>query len=156
MCAPRYQDIPPEEIPEVVLEDGIKIRVIAGNSSGTEGAIKNIVTAPMYLDVTIPENTEFVHPIPENHSAFVYTFQGDGHFGVTETNDGQILKAGQLGVLSGGDTVRVLTQETSVRFLLLAAQSIKEPIAKYGPFVMNTNQEIQQAIHDYQSGNFIR
>ncbi|MBF0350208.1 MAG: pirin family protein [SAR324 cluster bacterium] len=153
MTAPRYQDIPPENIPEIHQPDGCKIRVIAGHALGKTGPVEGIVTQPLYLDVTIPANGQFTHDLPEDHQAFVYVFEGQGNMGVTPENNGTPLGISTLGVLSQGTEFKVST-DSGTRYILLAAKPVKEPIVKYGPFVMNTFQEIEQAVRDYQRGLF--
>lgn len=147
MCPPRYQDIPPEKVPEVTRPDGARIRVIAGESSGVRGAVSGIATNPLYLDVFLPPGARFEQAVPPAHTAFCYVFEGIGQVG------GRQLAAGQLGVLSEGDTVVTTTAEEKVRFLLIAAAPLREPMARYGPFVMTTQAELRQAFVDYQSGN---
>ncbi|MBF0239064.1 MAG: pirin family protein, partial [SAR324 cluster bacterium] len=153
MSAPRYQDIPPENIPEIHQPDGCKIRVIAGHALGKTGPVEGIVTQPLYLDVTIPANGQFTHDLPEDHQAFVYVFEGQGNMGVTPEKKGTPLGVSTLGVLSHGTEFKVST-DSGMRYILLAAKPVKEPIVKYGPFVMNTFQEIEQAVRDYQRGQF--
>ncbi len=152
MCAPRYQDIPPADIPEYTLENGAQIRVIAGTSNSVEGPVKDIVTRPLYLDVHLPANSTWSHVIPADHTAFVYVFEGEGSFGKTNSSEGKRITSNHLGILAKGESVAIGTGEQSVRFLLLAAQPLNEPIARYGPFVMNTRTEIEQAFQDYQNG----
>ncbi|MBF0288229.1 MAG: pirin family protein [SAR324 cluster bacterium] len=154
MCVPRYQDIPPADVQEYVLENNGLIRVIAGQSNGLEGPVKDVVTRPLYLDVRLPEQAQWTHPIPSHHTAFVYVFEGEGYFGKTETDPGRKISSSHLGILGRGDTLMVETGDHPVRFLLLAAQPLNEPIARYGPFVMNTRSEIEQAFQDYQNGRF--
>ena len=166
MTAPRYQDIPPEDVPEVV-RDGVRIRIIAGEVDQTKGPIHGIVTNPTYLDVGMDPGASFTHPIPEGHNGFVYTYDGAGMAGITEDSEGTPsegtpsegtpVKAGTLAVLGDGDALKVAaSSDSGFRFLIIAAKPIGEPIARYGPFVMNTQQEIEQALADYRSGAFIR
>ena len=152
---PRYQDIPPEKIQELARPDGIRIRVIAGEAEGVRGAVTGIATDPLYLDVALPAGARFSRPIPEDKNAFVYVFDGDGSFGVSADETGRSLHAGQLGVLGEGDGLQVRTGDSPVRFLLLAARPLGEPVARYGPFVMNTRAEIHQALQDLESGTFL-
>jgi quercetin 2,3-dioxygenase len=156
MTAPRYQDIPPENVPETTLADGTNIRVIAGESAGLRGAVQGIVTAPLYLDVSVPSRTTCTLPVQPGHAALCYVFVGRGRFGVTDTNSGQPVAAQQLAVLSDGEELTVRAEEDAVRFLLLAARPLREPIARYGPFVMNTREEIAQAFEDFRKGTFLQ
>ncbi|MGE0822045.1 MAG: pirin family protein [Candidatus Binatia bacterium] len=155
MITPRYQDISPENIPEVITADGVKMRVVAGEVAGLRGAVQGIVTDPLYLDVLVPAHTTYSLPVPRGHSAFCYVFIGQGTFGKSETTAGQEVTAQHLLVLSDGDEVNVTTESDSVRFLLLAGKPLREPVARYGPFVMNTRAEIRQAFEDYQRGTFL-
>ena len=156
MTAPRYQDIPPESVPETTLADGTNIRVIAGESAGLRGAVRGIVTAPLYLDVSIPSRTTCTLPVQPGHAALCYVFVGRGRFGVTGTNLGQLVAAQQLAVLSDGEELTVRAEEDAVRFLLLAGKPLREPIVRYGPFVMNTREEIAQAFEDFRKGTFLQ
>jgi redox-sensitive bicupin YhaK (pirin superfamily) len=152
---PRYQDIPPERIREATRPDGTRIRVIAGEADGVRGAVSGIATDPLYLDVALPPSARFQHPIPADKNAFVYVFEGEAAFGVSADEGGRSLHPGQLGVLGDGDTLEVRSGDSPVRFLLLAARPIGEPVARYGPFVMNTRAEIHQAIQDLEDGTFL-
>lgn len=154
MTAPRYQDIPPEDVPELITADGVKIRVIAGKIGGVGGAVQGIVTEPLYLDVHVPCNANYSLPVQKDHAALCYVFVGQGQFGSTDTIPGQQVAAQHLAVLSDGEELTVKTESEDVRFLLLAGKPLREPIARYGPFVMNTREEIIQAFEDYQHGTF--
>jgi redox-sensitive bicupin YhaK (pirin superfamily) len=151
MTAPRYQDIPPEDVPEVVLENGIKTRVLVGESHGVRGAVRGIATDPLYLDVQVPAQLSYSFPIQRGHAAFCYVFDGTGMFGASERS----VARQQLAVLSDGEAITVKTAETPVRFLLLAGKPLNEPVARYGPFVMNTREEIAQAFEDFRRGTFL-
>lgn len=148
MIPPRYQDIPPDRIPKLTREGGIEIRVIAGEADGVQGPVQGIATAPTYLDISLPKGQKYKHTVPEGHAAFVYVFVGEGEFGP----EGKLIPSGHLGVLADGDTVEVSAPNSACRFLLIAGKPLKEPIARHGPFVMNTREEIMQAFLDYQSG----
>lgn len=151
MTAPRYQDIPPEDVPEVLLENGIKIRVLVGESYGVHGAVRGIATDPLYLDVQVPAQLSCSFPVQRGHTAFCYVFDGGGVFGASA----QPVTRQQLAVLSEGEVVTVKTAETPVRFLLLAGKPLNEPVARYGPFVMNTREEIVQVFEDFRRGTFL-
>ncbi|WP_447968572.1 pirin family protein [Nitrospira sp. M1] len=153
MSQPRYQDVSASDIPEVTLEHGVKVRVITGAVEGTKGAVNNIAANPTYLDVTIPPNGSFVQPIVQGHTAFAYVFEGQGAF---VSGDGQEwVSHTNLVVLEDGEGVHMVTENESVRFLLVSAKPLGEPIARYGPFVMNTQDEIQEALNDLRHGTFI-
>jgi len=151
MVAPRYQDIASERIPTVETPAGAKIRVIAGEAEGAVGPVEGIATAPLYLDVALPAASDYELPVPAEHNALVYVFEGEGVIG------GEVLAAGELGVLVRDDAERVsfASSEHPLRALLIAARPLNEPMARYGPFVMNTREEIQKAFEDYQRGTFL-
>ncbi len=152
MDEPRYQELEPEQIPEERNENGSLIRVIAGETAaGTVGPVTNIAAAPLFLDIRLNAESGYSEIIPAGHNAFIYLISG--HIDIIHNTDNQSLAAGQLALLSDGDGVEVKAAETS-QFLLIAGEPIGEPIARHGPFVMNTNEEIEQAYRDYQDGLF--
>jgi hypothetical protein len=153
MTAPRYQDIPPEKIPEVTLADGVRARVIAGEAGGVRGPVEGIVTRPLYLDLGMDPHARVSLILAAGHSAFVYVYEGRVSLG-SGANGGENLDVGQLAVLSDGEELLCATADSLARFLVLAAQPLREPIARYGPFVMNTRDEIVQAMDDYRRGVF--
>jgi redox-sensitive bicupin YhaK (pirin superfamily) len=155
MDPPRYQDIPPGEIPERET-GGARVRVIAGESGGVPGPVRGIVTEPLYLDVSVPAGGRFEHPVPAGHNAVAYVFEGSGEIGGGDGVPGRRLEAGRLAVLGEGDTLAAAAGDEGMRFLLIAARPIGEPIARYGPFVMNTREEILQAVQDFQAGRLIQ
>jgi redox-sensitive bicupin YhaK (pirin superfamily) len=145
MVAPRYQDIEPSRIPEVKA-NGATVRVIAGESSGAKGPVEGIVTEPLMLDVRLDVGASFRQPVPAGHNAFAYVFDGEVTFGDKR------VRRGELAVLAEGDAIATSADGAGGKFLLLAGKPIGEPVARYGPFVMNTEREIRQAILDFQSG----
>ncbi len=147
LCEPRYQEIAPEEVPEVAVDGGGKVRVIAGSVGGTTGPISGVATDPTYLDVALPAGTAFAHDLPAQHNAFVYVFEGFAEIG------GETLARGRVAVLSHGERIEVSAPKGG-RFILVAGKPLGEPVAKYGPFVMNTVDELRQAVADFQSGKF--
>lgn len=156
MTTPRYQDITSNQIPEVARDNGVKIRIIAGQVDGVRGAVSEIYADPSYLDVSIPANGSFSHPVEKGHTAFAYVFEGRGYFGTGEnTTENSISKPG-LAVLGDGDYIQAGAANEPVRFLLVSGKPLNEPIARYGPFVMNTQEEIQQALEDLKNGTFVR
>ncbi|MDH4135872.1 MAG: pirin family protein [Anaerolineae bacterium] len=154
MTQPRYQEIASDLIPEVD-RDGVKIRVIAGMVDGIRGPVTEIVADPTYLDVSIPPNGSFYQPIERGHSAFAYVFEGEGTFGMTGEGGGKTVSHPKLVVFDDGDYVKVHVAKQSVRFLLVSGKPLYEPIVRYGPFVMNTREEIEQALRDLQNGTFV-
>ncbi len=155
MTQPRYQEIASDLIPEIDREDGVKIRVIAGAVDGVQGPVTEIAADPTYLDVSIPPNGSFVQPIERGHSAFAYVFEGEGIFGMTDERDGKTVPDPKLIVFDDGDYVEVRATKQLVRFLLVSGKPLYEPIARYGPFVMNTREEIEQALRDLRNGTFV-
>ncbi len=156
MTKPRYQGILSNQIPEVTREDGVKIRVIAGEVDGVRGAISEIFADPAYLDVSIPAKGSFSHPVEKEHTAFAYVFEGRGFFGTDENAQQSSVSQPGLVVLGDGDYIQAGAANEPVRFLLISGKPLNEPIARYGPFVMNTQEEIQQALKDLRNGTFVR
>ena len=155
MSQPRYQDIPPEDIPQVQSADGTRIRVIAGESNGVAGPVSGIATSTLYLDVGLDARSRFTEQVQAGHNAFCYVFEGTARVGVSDDRAGQAAGSGSLVVLGDGDAVTVETDETPARFLLLAAGPLGEPVARHGPFVMNTEDEIRHALSDLRTGTFL-
>jgi redox-sensitive bicupin YhaK (pirin superfamily) len=154
MTAPRYQDIPPEKIPDVALAEGVRARVIAGEAGGGRGPVEGIVTRPLYLDVRMEPRARVSLDLAPEHTGFAYVYDGRATFGPAD-DGGREVSAGQAAVLGEGERLSVATGEMAARFLLLAAAPLGEPIARYGPFVMNTREEIIRAAQDYQRGTFL-
>ena len=156
MTAPRYQNITSDQIPVVQHAEGVIIRVIAGEVDGVSGPVKEIVADPIYLDVSLAPNTAFSQVVVSDHAAIAYIFEGEGIFGADES--GQEPKVGQprLMVFGGGDLVSARATDQGVRFLLMAGKPLNEPIARYGPFVMNTQAEIEQTLEELKNGTFIQ
>lgn len=155
MTPPRYQDIRSNEIPEIKREEGSRIRVIAGTVDSIKGPVAGIAADPTYLDVLVPPHAVFTQPIHRGHTAFAYVFEGKAKFDPEDTDAGTLVSHPRLVVWDNGDYVRVTTTEDPVRFLLVSGKPLHEPIARYGPFVMNTREEIQQALLDLQQGTFV-
>lgn len=156
MTKPRYQEIAADEIPVIEHKDGVRIRVIAGMVDDVRGAVKDIAADPTYLDISIPAGTAFSHPIPIGHAAFAYVFEGEGLFGTSTGDDGEQVGAPRLVVFDDGDQVQIRALGNGVRFLLISGKPLNEPIARYGPFVMNTREEIEEALLDLRRGTFVR
>lgn len=150
MIAPRYQNVNANEIPAVDREGGTKIRVIAGEVDGVVGPIGGIAAEPTYLDVSIEAGGSFTLPIPRGHAAFAYVFEGEGKFGP----ESRAVGGPKLIVWDDGDIVEARAGENGVRFLLVSGKPLNESIARYGPFVMNTQAEIQQTLRELQAGTF--
>ena len=153
MGAPRYQDIAPERIPVLAPAEGVQLRVIAGAFAGVEGPVQGIATAPLYLDLRLEAGTRIEVPLPATHNAFVYAYEGDAALGPEAAS--HPLARGELAVLDrDGSAVRISATAAPARLILVAGKPLDEPVAKYGPFVMNTQQQIVEAIQDYQAGRF--
>ena len=150
MTAPWYRDIPSGEIPRFSTADGVTVQVIAGASHGVQGAVQRAHTEPLYLDIDLPANATFEQPIPPGHNAFIYVFRGQAVI------DEQNVPQARMAILAnsaGADGVRIVAAQAT-RLILIAGRPLNEPIAQYGPFVMNTQDEIRQAVADFQAGLF--
>lgn len=156
MTEPRYQDIPADAIPEVKRRDGVTIKVIAGEVDGTRGPVTEIMVEPVYLDVSVPAGGSFTHAIAEGHAAFAYLFEGTGTFGLDTMDRDATVSNPTLVVFADGDGIVVHTGEAPARFLLVSGKPLNEPIARYGPFVMNTREEIEQTLQELRDGTFIK
>ncbi len=156
MTRPKYRDIRADQLEERVTDDGAKIRVIAGDADGgrTQGPVVGLSVAPKFIDVVLPAGGVFREVVPVGHTAFAYLDRGRVEFGEGEAS--QSVEGPALVVFGEGDLVHARGQSRSGRFLLAAARPLDEPIARYGPFVMNTPEEIDQALVELRSGRFIR
>lgn len=155
MTRPRYQDIRSSEIPEINKEGGARIRVITGTIDGVSGPVTGIAANPIYLDVFVPAHASFSQPIEREHTAFAYVFEGEAQFAGDDQEGGPVIAHPRLVVLGDGDEVTVCTGEAPVRFLLVSGKPLQEPIARYGPFVMNTKEEIEQTLQELREGTFV-
>ncbi len=153
MADPAYQEYGAHEIPLERRESGVEVRVIAGRTSrGTEGPIRQPLTEPVFLDVMLPPGAEWSEPMLRDRSGFVFLFKGGASMPGLDGKE-QALEVNQLGVLGdGGDYVTVTAGQAGARLLMISARPLKEPVARYGPFVMNTRAEILQAFRDYETG----
>lgn len=154
MTAPWYRDLPAAEIPTVALEHGATVRVLAGASHGVAGAITRPATEPVYLDVELPAGQDFAQALPAGHNAFIYVYRGEVSVGAGD--DRAVVEAQRMGVLdNAGQADGVIVRaEADARFLLIAGRPLNEPIAQYGPFVMNTQEQIYQTLADFRDGRF--
>lgn len=146
---PAYQEFSSAAIPEVALSAG-RVRVLAGEYAGTHGVIEDPSTDVRYLDIALPADADFSMALPESHHAFVYVFEGSARLA-----DEQLAQH-TLAVLSAGDTVKVSAGKDGARLILVAGRPIGEPVVQYGPFVMNTREEIEQAMSDYRDGKLVQ
>jgi redox-sensitive bicupin YhaK (pirin superfamily) len=148
MGAPWYRDIPAAEIPVLRTAEGVEARVIAGHSHGVAGAMQREATQPLYLDLVLPPGAAFEQPLPAAHNAFVYVYRGALQVG------GQPVPSQRMAILANtpaSDGIRLQAGPEGARALLIAGRPLGEPIAQYGPFVMNSNEEIFQAVEDFRA-----
>lgn len=151
MQAPGYQDYDPEDLPVETRDNGTEIRVISGKTDqGTQGPIVNYWVNPTYFDVSLPANTEFNQTLSAEDNTLVFMIRGEMRVGDKQ----RMTHADQLSVLTQGDRLEVTSSDQGARFLLISALPLKEPIARRGPFVMNTQTELQQAFDDFRAGHF--
>jgi len=150
MAAPWYKDFPTRDIPEYTTPEGVTVRVIAGSSNGVAGAMTREVTEPVYLDIHLPAGANFATAVPATHNAFIYVYRGAVRVGETQ------LESQRMGILSNspGTEGVALSASADARLILVAGKPLNEPIVQYGPFVMNTQEEINQALDDYRNGRF--
>ena len=170
MTAPRYQDVKGQEIPEVLEDDGTKVRVVCGEFWGKKGPVEGVAADPRYLDVWVPPGRRRVLPVETTRHAFAYVFEGSGTFRdasaprAVKTDRGNDVEAyayedvgnRSLVVFDRGDEVVVQAGEQGIRFLLVSGKPLEEPVAWYGPIVMNTQAELRQAVAELRSGTFIK
>jgi redox-sensitive bicupin YhaK (pirin superfamily) len=164
MQAPQYRDVPPDAIPDYALDNGVKVRVIAGASHGVEGAVQRPRTEPIYLDIELPPGADFEAQIPPAHNAFVYVFRGEASVGgpPDDAHSGARVPLQSMGILGNdpaSDGVRLAAPadlDKPARVLVIAGHPLKEPIVQYGPFVMNSPEQIHQALADFRAGAIAR
>ena len=152
MSQPQYQEFAPERIPLLRPAQGVEVKVIAGRIGDIDGPIRQPATEPVYLDIALAPGTSWQYELPEGHNAFAYAFEGAGQVG--EGNDARALSAQELAVLSSGRVFKLSAGNEGVRAILVAGKPLQEPVARYGPFVMNTREQLMQAFVDYQEGRF--
>jgi hypothetical protein len=170
MMDPRYRDVKQGEIPEISMEGGAKVKIVCGRVNGAQGPVRDIVTDPEYLDVAVPKGARFTHPIKRGHTVFAYVLQGGAYFDAGRDPyareeagrnyfdmDRECLCGPESLVHYGeGDIVSITAEKEPVRFLLVSGKPIGEPVAWYGPIVMNTSEEIRIAFEEYRNGTFIK
>ena len=170
MMDPRYRGVKKEEIPELVLPEGIRIKIICGKVGKTAGPVQDIMIEPQYLDVQIPGNTTFRHPTHQGHTVIAYIFAGKGYFcqeknpfsyeqqgsNYFDLQADPLLGKGTLVLFEDGEEIMVSTEKETLRFLLISGKPLAEPVAWYGPIVMNTRRELQIAMEEFQKGTFVK
>ena len=170
MMDPRYREVKRDDIPEATTAEGATVRVVCGEVAGVRGPVREIVTEPDYLDVSIPARSTFRHPVKAGHTVFAYVFEGEGYFDperdpYAREDVGEryfdmerpcVCGNGTVVLYGPGDTVAVSTEERPVRFLLVSGRPLGEPVAWYGPIVMNTQAELRVAFREYERGTFVK
>jgi hypothetical protein len=152
MMHPRYRDVTVSQIPQVSPAQGVAIKIICGEVGGTKGPVQDIVTEPEYLDISLVAATEFTHEVKSGHTVLAYVINGQGYF----DEEARLLSNRELAWYSDGEKIAVHTANEPVRFLLISGKPIGEPVAWYGPIVMNTEEELQLAFEEYNNGTFIK
>lgn len=153
MMYPRYRDVTSSQIPEVTLQNGVKVKIIAGEVNGTKGAVQDIVIDPTYLDVSVPARSGFVHPTKQGHTTLAYVFEGNAYFNPDKR---ELVGNEHLVLFGDGDEVAISTEDQPVRFLLFSGKPLGEPVAWYGPIVMNTQEELTIALDELHNDTFIK
>lgn len=153
MMNPRYRDVKSEQIPEVELDNGVRIKIICGEVNGIKGPVQDIIGGPEYLDVTVPAKAEFQHHVKVGHTVLAYVIEGDGFF---DDDQEQLIGREHLIIFGDGSEIYTTAGDNPVRFLLISGKPLREPVAWYGPIVMNTDEELQVAFQEYRNGTFIK
>lgn len=154
MSKPRYQEYSEQQIPREKRKNGVNIQVITGTTSfDVTGPSYNATTQPVYFDITLPPFAEFIEPLPEEHNAFIYVYNGDINV-ISDGSKPHTAGLGRLSIIEHGDGIRLTSGHSVAKLLLIAAKPLHEPVVRSGPFVMNTRDQINQAIEDYKQGRF--
>lgn len=159
MTTPRYRGVESSNIPKLEREDGKVIKIIAGEYEGVKGAVTDIYADPSYLDIYLPAGSSIELSIEQGHTAVAYIFEGKGIFGdfkLDSPETGTEVEATKMIIFGDGDTVKVFANKKPAKFLLISGKPLNEPVARYGPFVMNTDEEIEQALLDLQNNTFVK
>lgn len=152
MTEPRYQEYGPERIPTAAPAAGVEVKVIAGSVGDVSGPISQPATDPLYLDIALQPGTAWEFALPDGHNAFAYAYEGAAQVGADD--DARQLDTAEIAVLGGGDLLRLRAGDAGARLILVAGRPLREPVARHGPFVMNTREELMQAFVDFQEGRF--
>ncbi|HEX9815598.1 MAG TPA: pirin family protein [Candidatus Thermoplasmatota archaeon] len=153
MMDPRYQEIQQAHVPVVSVGDGVDARIIAGTLNGVQGPVRDLMVEPEYFDVTMKPNSRFIHRVPRDHTVFSYMVDGRASF---DPGTGDEIDGEHLVIYKPGELVEIETRQKHARFLLVAGKPLREPISWWGPMVMNTRQEIEVAIEEFQNGTFVK
>ncbi|KWS02113.1 Pirin [Lysobacter capsici AZ78] len=152
MTEPKYQEFAPDRIVQLQPADGVRIKLIAGRIGDVRGPIAQPATDPVYLDIALEAGASWEYELPEGHNAFAYVYEGGVQIGDGE--EARAVDAQELAVLSGGNVLKLGDAKQGSRLIVIAGRPLREPVARYGPFVMNTKQEVMQAFVDFQEGKF--
>ena len=152
MTEPRYQEYGPERIPTAAPAAGVEVKVIAGSVGDVSGPISQPATDPLYLDIALQPGTAWEFALPDGHNAFAYAYEGAAQVGADD--DARQLDTAEIAVLGGGDLLRLRAGDAGARLILVTGRPLREPVARHGPFVMNTREELMQAFVDFQEGRF--
>jgi redox-sensitive bicupin YhaK (pirin superfamily) len=153
MMNPRYRDVNKDTIAEVSPEKGVNIKIISGEIGGTKGPVQDLVVDTEYIDVTLAPDTEFEHPTKKGYKSFAYIIEGNGYFDLKKN---KLLDNGHIVIYEDGDKVKITSTDNPLRFLFISGKPIGEPVAWYGPIVMNTQEELDLAFSEYRNGTFIK
>mgnify|MGYP000241753505 CR=1 FL=1 len=156
MTSPRYQEVSAKDIPEYTLETGVRIQVIAGEVDDVVGPVREIAIDPTYLDVHVPAGVPFVLSTPPSHTVIAYVYEGSGYFDPGAADRNQPIFSPALLVYDLGEMLKIQAGDAALSFLVMMGAPLHEPIARYGPFVMNTQEQIQQTLRDLRNNTFIR
>ena len=170
MMDPRYREVKRNQMPEIALDQGVKVKIICGELKGVKGPVQDIVIDPEYLDITVPPKSNFTYPVKRGHTVFAYVIEGEGYFdqgrdayayeveGVNyfDFKRDCLMGSENLILFDEGDEVAISTDDKPLRFLFVSGKPIGEPVAWYGPIVMNTQEELRKAFEEYQNGTFIK
>ncbi|MDX1775754.1 MAG: pirin family protein [Desulfobulbales bacterium] len=170
MMPPRYRDVKSSDIPLIALDNNVRIKIICGMVNGVQGPVQDIITDPEYLDVTVPAQTAYEHPTKPGHTVFAYVIEGKGYFckekkPFTFAAEGEnyfdmetdpAANNGTLILFEDGNNIHIETEDHAIRFLLIAGKPLGEPVAWYGPIVMNTQEELRLAFKEYREGTFLK
>jgi len=169
MMDPRYRDVKDSDIPRLTLDGDVEVRIISGEVEGTKGPVQDIVIEPVYIDVSMPPGAKFVRKVPDGHTAFAYVVDGKGYFDdvrdpykydvepakYTDLERDCLIGEKSLVVFKGDGAVEVESKDEGLRFLFVSGKPIGEPVAWYGPIVMNTDEELKTAFEEYRNGTFL-
>jgi redox-sensitive bicupin YhaK (pirin superfamily) len=153
MMDPRYRDIKSQQVPEIIQDEGVKVKIVCGEIEGVKGPVKDIVIDPEYLDITVPPRSSFKHSVRRGHKALAYVIEGEGY---CDEDRGEIVRPENLVIFDDGDEVLISTEDAAMRALFVSGEPIGEPVAWHGPIVMNTQEELRIAFEEYEKGRFIK